>query len=176
MQRWIYTQKPRKFFSKDRSNPGNSFEIGTDSGTKVAGRAGAAKEARQRVDRYFEQGRRARAIGLLVLLGIALLLAWLAYDIYSSPPPTFSQDEHLEAIRQLSPEERQNAYLLLIRSGDEHFQKRQFEQAIEEYSRAADLVPKAKEPMVRIARSYKYLCEYYGRRCGQAGQYEKWVN
>ena len=54
MQRWIYTQKPRKFFSKDRSNPGNSFEIGTDSGTKVAGRAGAAKEARQLVDRYFE--------------------------------------------------------------------------------------------------------------------------
>lgn len=179
--KWIYTQRPRKFFTKERTNPGDSFETGTDSGTKVAGRAGAPKEARQRVDRYFEEARRARAVGSFALLGIALLLGWLAYTFYSSNAQEYRQDEHLkarqlEALRQQQAEERQNAYLLLMDSGDAHFQKREFEQAIEEYSRAVRIFPDAREPLIGVARSYQYLCEYYEQHCKEAELYRLWMN
>ena len=180
LQRWIYTQRPRKFFSKERTNPGSSFDIGADSGTKVAGRAGDKKAARERVDRYFEQSRLARETGILVLAAIVFLLGWLAYTIYTSPNPEISQDEHLhtrhlEKIRQQNAEERQNAYLLLLQSGDEHFRNRQFEWAIGEYTKAAGIFPEAAEPMARIANSYKYLCEYYGQDCEKVELYQKWV-
>lgn len=180
LQRWVYSQKPRKFFSKDRTNPGSSFDIGSDSGAKVAGRAGDPKEARKRVNRYFELSRQARAIGSVVLAAIALLLGWLAYAIYSTPAPEYIHDEHLrarrlEAVQQRNAEERQNAYLLLMESGNEHFRKREFEWAIEEYTKAGRIFPKAEAPTIGIARSYKYLCEYYGQSCAEAEAYKLWV-
>lgn len=181
LQRWIYTQRPRKFFGKDRTNPGNSFDIGTDSGTKVAGRAGNPRDARKRVREYFQQSRRARYISLMTLLGIAMMLGGLAYDVYHAPvAPAYSRDAHLEtrhreAVRQQNAEQRQNAYLVLLKSGDEYFQKRQFEWAIEEYSKALDIFPDATEPVTRIANAYKYLCEYYGQSCDQAEVYSMWA-
>ena len=72
-------------------------------------------------------------------------------------------------------EERQDAYQLLIRSGDEHFQKREFEWAIEEYSKAADIFPHAKEPLIRIGLSYQYLCKYYKQNCEEAEAYKLWA-
>lgn len=180
MQRWIYTQRPRKFFSKERTNPGNTFDIGADAGTKVAGRANDPKDARRRVNEYFEQARRARHISLIALLGIAMMLGGLAYDIYRAPAPEYSRDEllreqYLEAIRKRKAGERQNAYLLLIQSGDEHFRNRQFERAIEEYEKAGGIFPEAGEPVVRIARSYQCLCAYYGQNCKEAKEYKIWA-
>ncbi|MCB0550658.1 MAG: hypothetical protein KDD19_24015 [Phaeodactylibacter sp.] len=180
LQRWIYTQRPRKFFSKERTNPGNSFDIGADSGTKVAGRAGKPSEARKRVNEYFERNRQARYISLMALLGILMMAGGLAYDLYHAPTPKYSREDyqkaaHQEAVAQRNAEEQQNAYLLLLNSGDEHFRKRQFEWAIEEYSKAAEIFPKATEPAIRIARSYKYLCAYYGQNCAEAEAYKLWL-
>lgn len=180
LQRWIYTQRPRKFFSKSRTSPGSSFDIGAGGDTKIAGRAGDKKAARERVNRYFKMSRLSREIGLLLLAGIISLLAWLAYTIYTAPAPEIGRDEHLhtrhlEHLRQQNAEERQNAYLLLIQSGDEHFEKRQFEWAIEEYEKASEIFPEAEAPVIRIARSYQSLCQYYGQNCEEAKIYELWA-
>lgn len=69
LQKWIYTQKPRKAFENKSvySSPGKNPET--------------IKRTRQKVDAYFTDAKRKQKIALACLILIGLLLIMIGYSL-----------------------------------------------------------------------------------------------
>jgi hypothetical protein len=69
LQKWIYTQKPRKAFEQARTN--------TSAGMSEA----SVQHAREKVDAHFQRARQSRKVARVTLIIIGALLLVLLYLI-----------------------------------------------------------------------------------------------
>ena len=169
LQRWIYTQKPRKFFSKDRKPIHSEIEMFqiksfTPAFSTSPSSSGEKTNQTQRIKANKSIQRLAIMIGFVLLITVTVL----AVKAFSFTD--YSEEIKLDKMREKKRYES-NAYRVMTITGRKAFEKGNYVFAYEEFNRAHKLYPHAVYHQVYLANMYKQLCEEEGFYCNETAAY-----
>ncbi len=169
LQKWIYRQRPRRFFSKDRKPIHSEIDViqvkkflpAFSTGHKV-------EESLAKRDRYSKIKRRKSKIrSLLSLLLFMILLIFIKAQ--------FSLDEYAQDLNSRKKAahriDKNTAYRVMTISGRLAYERGDYTNAYEEFMRAEKLYPKAIYHKVYLANMYKKLCVEKGLYCAETEVY-----
>jgi tetratricopeptide (TPR) repeat protein len=170
MQKWIYSRKPRKPFSKERT-PGYDSLPG-HANDEFSG-CGVPSQNMESIDERISMGKRRilrkwirNRLGDLLLAAIILaIVVWIVIRL-SSQIGIWSSD-HQSAMQKEAAEVRQS-YALSMEYGITHFEKGEYEEAIREFKNAVRLNPKDTRALEALAGVYNTLCLNENRYCNDA--------
>lgn len=160
MQKWIYSRKSRKPFTKE-STPG--YDTLPGHASKEFSGFGAPSQNMESIDERILSGKRSILrrwirkrtgdifiviIMLAVFVGIAIRFAGQA-GIWPDKNKSLKQREETES---------REAYVLSMEYGIRHFEKAEYDEAIREFKNAERLYPENKEALEALAGTYYILC------------------
>jgi|GEM_PF-2383060 len=172
LQKWIYTQKSRRPFSKNRLPVGDIIEntgIQKDS-INVEGRTSAhVEEIDKNLNIISERISIRRKIGIfhgyLIIISLIVFVSILAIKIIQfnhrlAPLEKKSEKEIIE--------EQAKAFQMMIDYGDTYLKKKDFEKAISEYKQAVLLYPDKLTGEILLAKGYYLMCINSNQSCDTA--------
>ena len=171
MQNWIFRQRPRKAFSKERKSSGGEVNYTGSDEMDIEGRTRknaelAEKEKLEYLQkiskRNFKEKIFAAIIFLSVVSGIVLLI-WLKpwHKI------KYSDQYWMEDQVKINEEIRER-FKLFMEYGDYFLENNEFERAGKEYGNALKLFPDDSAANVGFAKSYMQDCLLNHRNCDKA--------
>lgn len=170
MQKWIYSQKPRKPFTKERT-PG--YDTLPTHATDEFSDCGLPSQNMESIEERISTGKRRilrkwirNRLGDLILAAIILaIVIWIVTRL-SSQIGIWSSDNQI--LRQKEEAEIRRAYTLSMEYGVIHIEKGEYEEAIREFKNAVRLKPKDTKALEALAGVYNTLCLRENRYCNDA--------
>lgn len=172
MQKWIYSQKPRKPFSKERTPgydtlPGHANDEFSDGGLPSQNMESIDErisEGKLRIRGHWIRNR----IGDFIIASIIIAIIILVIIRLVSQSGIWSSEDL--STRQKAESESRKAYELSMEYGISHFEKGEHDEAIVEFKNAIRLFPKETEALEALAGTYYTLCLTENRYCNEAIQ------
>jgi len=158
MNKWIYKQRPRKFF-KSRNIPlfNEIDQIKSDYNPKFANNPNSISDKKNRKEREYALKLQNKFDAVIVLI-ISLILIISIVGIY------ISLEEHADAYynlerQQLSEKFNAESYgiEIILKSADRNFERYFIDEAISEYKNALNLSPRNPDALIGLVKSYMYL-------------------
>ncbi len=170
MQKWIYSQKPRKPFSKERTPgydtlPGHSNDEFSDGGLPSQNMESIDErisEGKFRIKSHWIRNR----IGDFIIASVIIVIIILVIIRFVSQTGIWSSED-LSA-RQKAESETRRAYELSMEYGIGHFEKGEHDEAIVEFKNALRLYPQDNVALDALAATYYKLCLTENRYCNEA--------
>lgn len=168
MQRWIYTQRPRQFFSKERKSIGNSLPSYTNR-IDTTQRVISSKKWIYKPTHW--------TIKVLIVSTFLILMGLITLSLFGmvykgNALISLTNDITSNVIHQQKLE-KDEAYSLLTNSGRQLYQKGDYHEAFNELMRAHKLYPNAIYHHVQFANMYTDLCNSQNLYCLEAAEMKK---
>jgi tetratricopeptide (TPR) repeat protein len=171
MQNWIFRQRPRKPFSKERKPMGDTINFDKWDDLNIEGRTNRNPElAEKDIEEHLQEisNRRIKGkiySGIILLFILSLIIVFIKFkpwEKYKDKGQYFTE-EHKKF-----EEENKQAFQLSLNFGEEHFAKGEFELAEKEFITALKIFPENLEASVGLAKSYLQDCLAYQKNCEKA--------
>ena len=173
MQRWIYTQRPRKPFTKRERVGGDTIPKFFTRDIIVSGRTHShpsKKDIQANLNRIGNRSLKNRITNILIAVSIVALttVVLIKYEPWNSSE---FATRHYQEMENQAIQNKNAAYLLSMDFGKYHFAKGDIETAKIEFHKALELSPDSKEAMVFLCKAYLQDCLTNEVACAEAESY-----
>lgn len=167
LQKWIYTQRPRKPFSKEMKSSCNTISQaelkGFDNLMSDSGNTDALdKKIQERSKRMDER----RIVGALVGLLFLAILVFMLYISFSGFSNAIKRSpESVKLAKEQVKKDNELAFDLALKSGTNRLANGQYDLAIKELERALRLKPSDVDAERALAEAYNMTCLKSNKNC-----------
>ena len=171
MQNWIFRQRPRRAFSKDRKPTGDTIPRLVTKEFNISGRAQKNPEQIEQNKRYYLGRIRKRSIKDKIVSALILAAIFLSvFLLYKYQPwKRFEvSKEDLILAQQRVEKRKKAAFDMTLSYGNRKLVDGEIESAIKEFEHALKIFPNSLEAMVGLAKSYLMDCETNRNNCEKA--------
>jgi len=171
LQRWIYTQRPRKFMSMQRRPLHNEIK-----GHKVTFLSAVQSS---NSDKTYENKVEANKIlalfsqFLLAVLILSMSFIIIKYCNHYFQKPNNNSLDYQTMIAKEELREKHRAYNVLTKTGRSLVRKGEYYAAYDDLIRAHKLYPKMIYHQVELANMYSYICKEKNIYCEESVAYKK---
>lgn len=179
LQKWIYTQRARRPFSKDRKPAGDLLTYSHESdyfetkpfspSVKHEATIEDRERASNRIKLKFTDLKQKLLItrityGLSIVIAIIIVILIFKNKEFID---RFIPNEKYTNTKKIN-EEKAKAFKMMLEYGDAYLKKKDYEKAIIEYKQAVKLYPENAEGEIALAKGYYYLCLDLDQDCDVA--------
>jgi hypothetical protein len=160
MQKWIYTQRPRKPFSKRRRVTGDTIEKYTANELKIAGRTHKSSTEKNRKIVLERIGRRSfnnKVVNICIAACIILLTILVLVELKPWAPTVNNEQYHIEQQKILDGEKKKS-FNLSMAYGKNYLNKGDLVLAKQEFYNALEIFPDNTEALEYLIKSYVKDC------------------
>lgn len=171
MQNWIFRQRPRRAFSKDRKPTGDTIPRLVTKEFNISGRAQKNPEQIEQNKRYYLGRIRKRSIKDKIVSALILAAIFLSvFLLYKFQPwKRFEVSKEDLILAQQNAEQRKKAaFDMTLSYGNRKLVDGEIESAIKEFEHALKIFPNSLEATVGLAKSYLMDCETNQNNCEKA--------
>jgi len=173
MQKWIYTQRPRKPFSKQRRDAVDVHERYSVNETNISGRTRISptdQDIKLVLDRIRKNSIKGKLINLL--LAIAFIVLSVVILIKFEPWKSHKRSEHaLMEEQKQALEEKIEIFNTFLAYGKYHLDKGETGMAIQEFHKCLDVFPDNMEALEYLTKTYMLNCVSMEIDCEEAMVY-----
>lgn len=167
MQKWIYTQRPRKPFSRNRKNSFSAIPSDSPREPHLDGFENISASGRKELSKERKINWRIyRATNSLIVI---LIVAFAVLFIINQLHPFYTATKPLETISK-DQLERYKAFNLSMEYGMNSLDKGDYNQAIKEFKNAQNIEPLNQLAFYALAKSYYLSCLSNDEYCDDAIQ------
>ncbi len=145
MQKWIYTQRPRRPFSKRKRAVGDTIEHHSIDELNIAGRTHqnivyTEKEKQEVLQRIRRRSLNDKVISAILVISIISITVIVLINLRPWESTGITEQRILEEQRE-ELTRKNEIFNLSMNYGDSYFKRGDFESAIEEYYHALEIFP-----------------------------------
>jgi tetratricopeptide (TPR) repeat protein len=170
LQRWIYKQKPRKFFERRKIraydeiiNTGNIKEELIIEGRKSSRIDDVDNDLIDIKERIEKRRKRDNKYGFLIITAIFVIVIIVCYKIILYNDNSVSKD-----YLQEEKKEMHEAFEMTIEYGNQYLAKRDYQSAVNEFKQAIKIYPNNKKGLIGLADGYYKSCLTSNQYCEEA--------
>lgn len=171
MQKWIYTQRPRKPFSKRSKITSNTTEIYSVSDLNIKGRTSLknlTEEQRKRVlDRINRRHINGKILNIFIILSV-IVMAIILLNYYKPWNTKSYSENYLKEENRRANKEKQQVYDLAMSYGKNHLIKNDYSIAISEFHNALEAFPENREALDFLLKAYIQDCLRNNNNCNKS--------
>ncbi len=175
MQKWIYKQRPRRPFSKERKSycstlPDHEYQNAyTDNNIKLSGRISDNELSEEELHEQKVLKRSKLFIrGTFITLAIGLFFGLISHFSLKEDNYFAKERTRHEIIQKRQAFEHDEAYKLLIKSGKIAMENRRYDSAIKEFDQALKISHDHLESRELLVDALIHSCSEEGKNCDRA--------
>lgn len=171
MQNWIFKQRPRRAFSKDRKPTGDTVPRLVTKEFNISGRTQKNLEQIDQNKSYYLGRIRKRSIKEKIVSSLILVTIFLSvFLLYKYQPwKRFEVSKEDVILAQQKAEQQKRAvFNMTLSYGNRKLVDGEIESAIKEFEHALKIFPNSLEAKVSLAKSYVLDCETNQNNCEKA--------
>jgi len=172
MQKWIYTRRPRKPFSKRYLSTTNSIDTNSSKDLNTSGRTtknyiNSQDDLHEKLKIDLKQSKRRNTIYLFMALTLVILVSILVF--YVKPWNNVKKEElFLNDKKKNSDSNNKRLFDMSMSYGINYYKKGDYPSAIQEFYQAIEYYPENEMAMGFLIRSYVQDCLLNDRNCDKA--------
>ncbi|MCK9451163.1 MAG: tetratricopeptide repeat protein [Bacteroidales bacterium] len=171
LQNWIFRQRPRPAFSKDRKPTGDTIPRLDTKEFSIAGRTQKNPEQIEQNKRYYLDSIRKRSIKEKIVSSIILITILLSVFLLYKHQPWKKYEvsnEDLILAQQRAEQQKKAVFEMTLSYGNRKLLGGEIESAIKEFEHALKIFPNSMEASEGVAKSYLLDCETNQNNCEKA--------
>lgn len=173
MQKWIYTSKPRKPFSKDRKGFGNTIpKLQTknifDHKTQISGKILEHKTPEEKIQ---EQNlkRKQKTFRFILLIAVVTIISIISVNYFRGENVRWeNRNNKLRNYRTRIEKEKEKAYLMIKANADKQLKLKNYASAINEFKQLTVLKPNGIKEKKALANVLYLACMEQNIECDWA--------
>jgi len=177
MNKWVYKQRPRKFFSKERKPVADTLtkqehsNIYTNDHPQLTGRLNEKKSAEELKEARFEQ--KVRKIYRIIIYAAVLVCAIFIFVNYQKNKESkqAARQARFEMIKEREKREKAKFHQITYEYGMNHIKKQDYKRAVKEFGNLINAMPNDPKVQKAYAKALYLQCLNDSIQCHKAALY-----